>query len=199
MYNDTLIFPSDNELGIPTLRMDRQAQWIEKPCLAWGSVSRKADWVKTWHFYSDDYRWSKLIKQPWDLLPTRPVICCEMNISIFDDSPAALALAEIYKKRLASRLWQERGIEILVDLYVPERLMDWNLLGVPAGWKAYSTRASAKRVPELDMRFERAKAHAGTDNILFAVFGGGEVVADWCQQTGATHVPYAAKKRPHSW
>lgn len=196
MRNDA-IFPSDNELGIPTL-LDCQADWIEAPCRAWGSTGRTRINLGTWHFYVDDYRWSAIWENPWQVTDTQPVVCVEPNYSIQDETPPALAIASIYRKRWLARYWQSCGIKIFVDLFVPSHHQDWNLLGVPSGWRAYATRGQDRNLDGLIEDHETARCHARTDQIVFAVFGGGPRVADWCQEQGATHVPYRAKRRAYS-
>lgn len=197
MY-DEIRFPSDNTLGIPALKKELQAEYLTKPTLCWGSTARNRENSGTWHFYTDDYRWNTLIKNPDKLIQTKPSICCELNITLFEDTPPALALPEIFKKRWVSRYLQEHGIKIIVDLYVPNELRDLNLLGVPPGWKSYSTRGISKQIEELNNDYETAVNHAGTDQVMFVVFCGGSKAADWCTEHNAIHVPYKAKKNVHS-
>lgn len=197
MY-DTIIYPTDNELGIPTLRADLQAEHLIKPVLAWGSTRRTTPNNGTWHFYVDDYRWTNLLKNPTKFLDTRPTLSTELNLTLYEDTPPALAVSEIYKKRWFSRHIQDRGIRIFVDLYVPEKHRDWNLLGVPKGWRAYSTRGKSGELDLLTEDFETAKTHRGSDDILFIVFGGGSVVSEWCLLNGAVHVPYKSQKNVYS-
>lgn len=195
LFDDSLVFPTDNSLGIPCLKPDLQAKWLEKPCYSWGSVPRGVkNGVKTWHFYTDDYRWNSLKRNPEKLVNTYPETCCELNISLFNDTAPALVVAEIFKKRWVSRYWQENGIHILVDLFVPENHQDYNLLGVPTGWRAYSTRGKSGETSDLESDFNTAKRHAKTDDIFFVVFAGGADVADWCVQNQAIHLPYRVTK-----
>src|SRR5690606_23826560 len=146
---DEVIYETDNELGIPLLKSSMQAERVIKPCHAWGSQSRNRINEGMWHFYVDDYRWSNLLKNPWKCTETRPQVCTELNISLFEDTPPALVVAEIYKKRWVSRYFQDQGIKMFVDLFVPENHMELNLLGVPIGWRAYSTRGKSKEVDSL--------------------------------------------------
>lgn len=197
MRHDAL-FPSDNELGIPLLLEEHQAEWIEAPCRAWGSCGRTRIHQGTWHFYSEDYRWSNLWACPWQVTDTQPIVCVEPNYSIQDETPPALAIASIHKKRWLARYWQSRGVRIFVDLYVPAHHQDWNLLGVPRGWKAYATRGGDREIDGLIHDYETACHHAGTDAIVFAAFGGGPRVAEWCRDHRAMHVPYRAKRNAYS-
>lgn len=197
MY-DQIVYPSDNELGIPTLRLDMQAEHLIKPCLAWGSTKRSMQNQGTWHFYVDDYRWTNLLKNPYKLVATKPQACCELNISLYEDTPPALCVSEIFKKRWVSRYFQDSGIKVFVDLFVPEKHRDWNLLGVPKGWRAYSTRGRSKEMDSLNEDHETAKCHRGDDDILFIVFGGGSVVSEWCTLNNSIHVPYKSQKNVYS-
>lgn len=197
MY-DQIRYLSDNSLGIPTLKLDMQAKHVVKPCLCWGSTSRNRRNEGMWHFYTDDYRWNNIIKNPDKLIKTKPSICTELNITLFEDTPPALALAEIFKKRWVSRHLQEQGVQIIVDLFVLQELSEYNFLGVPKNWKAYSTRGTSGKISELRSDYNLALSYAGTDDILFVVFCGGSDVADWCMDNNAIHVPYKSDKNIYS-
>ena len=190
---DSIVFPSDNSLGIPVLKPELQGKFIEKPCYAWGNVPRNSQGVKTWHFYTDDYRWNALLKKPWQVVDTYPTACAELNISMWEDTAPALALADIYKKRWVARYWQESGVRIFVDLFVPQPLAEFNLLGVPKGWQSYATRGVSRDLEGLDYDFKVATEHAGGD-VIFVVVGGGADVADWCAINKAIHLAYRIKK-----
>jgi hypothetical protein len=72
-----------------------------------------------------------------------------------------------------------------VDLNVAERWEEINLLGVPLGWRAYATHY--QKYYNLDLLIHQAdlaKCHAGTDNILFAVFAHNKDVEHLCQREG---------------
>jgi hypothetical protein len=119
-----------------------------------------------------DRHFSALLRDPSRILATCPAACCEVNVSIFDHSPKYEALAAIGRKRACARQWQENGIPILVDLFVPQRFRDICLLGVPPGWKAFSTRGVAGRTSDLIAEYELAKEHAGQEPTLLVIGGG---------------------------
>jgi hypothetical protein len=196
--NHDAIFPTDNEYGIPLLLSDSQAEWLAAPVRAWGSVARGQIHSGTWHFYSEDYRWRKLVNTPWQLTDTGAPVVVEPNFSIMDDMPPALVIERTYRKRWLARYWQAHGVRVFVDLFVPIHHQHWNLLGVPAGWTAYATRGGDRDISGLIQDHRTATQYAGTEQILFAVFGGGRKVAEWCQRNAATHIGYAANKCAHS-
>lgn len=195
---DDAIFPSDNEYGIPILLPEMQAEWIAAPCRAWGSVPRGRPHDGTFHFYVDDYRWSAVINSPWQFTETGAGVAVEPNFSVMDDMPVALVIERTYRKRWIARYWQSHGVQMFVDLFVPQHYRHWNLLGVPVGWKAYATRGGDRDMPGLMADYQTAIHHAGTDQITFAVFGGGKEVADWCRRNGATHIGYQGNRNVHS-
>lgn len=188
-------FPSRNVFGVPDLSIKRQADALDEPFKRWGSISRKTEHRGSWHFYTDDYKFSALLKSPGAVPATGCPTAVEPNFSFSEDTPPALALYWIYQKRWLARYWQDEGIRILVDLHVPKRYSSsdednggvHNFLGVPKGWTAYCTRAVAGWEKALDYEFSLAVNHAGTENLLFVVYGGGTDIADYCRMKGWSH------------
>lgn len=121
-----------------------------------------------------------------------PIACMEVNFSIYGWTPYPKALFNIYRKRWLARYWQSKGIKILVDLYVNDKYAELNLLGVPKGWRAYSTRGYTGKdrdTSNILSRHKTAVQHAGTDQILFVVVGGGNTAQDLCRERGWVWVP----------
>jgi len=190
------LFPSDNEFQIPQLSW-QEPSGVDLPVVAWGSVGRSKRMPGTWHFYVDDYRFSGLFTQPHKLVATECVAATEANCSIFPQTPRAVALLAIYKKRWLSRYWQTYGVRIFVDLNVPERYEEENLLGVPSGWTHFATRGYDRKLDLLDDCMGLAAGKAGCRPLLL-VCGGGARVADWCRANSAVHVPYGSSKNAYS-
>jgi uncharacterized protein DUF4417 len=192
------IFPAGNPWGIPDLDPARQPEAVPVPVWAWGTRPRTARHGGTWTFYVDDYRFRAVLDEPAAVADTGAAAAVEPNISVFDDTPLALALAGVYRKRWCARYWQSRGLGVFVDLNLPERLLDrpeW-ALGVPPGWRAFATRGYDRRADCLDVEY--AAALRFSPRPLFLVVGGGAAVAEWCQaHPGAVHSGYAAARRPH--
>lgn len=190
------LFPSDNEYDIPSLE-PQEKSGVDLPVTAWGSIGRSLRMPGTWHLYVDDYRFDGLFTTPHKLVSTECVAATEANCSIFPQTPRAVALSAIYKKRWLSRYWQTYGVRIFVDLNVPERYEEENLLGVPDGWTHFSTRGYDRKLALLDGCLSVASTKAGRLPLL-VVCGGGARVADWCRSNTAVHVPYGSAKNPYS-
>lgn len=188
-------WPSDNAAGVPTLRLDRQAGVIDLPFSRWGRETRKSRMRGTWHFYTDDYRFSRLWSRPQDLVNSACVAAVEPNWSVHAQTPPAVALWQTYRKRWLARLWQEHGVRVLVDLNVAREHAETNLLGVPAGWRSFCTRGSVARLAELDEEYAAATRVAGDRGkvpVLLVVYGGGEAVAERCRSRGWLWMPEEA-------
>lgn len=190
------LYPTDNEYGIPSL-LTQGRDGLDLPLTAWGSVGRSTRMPGTWHFYVDDYRFEALFNTPDKVISTNPRGVVEANSSIFDQTPRAVAIWLIYRKRWLARYWQSQGLRLWVDMNVPAAFQKDNLLGVPDGWSHFATRGYDRRVSALDVEYEAASARCGSEPV-FAVVGGGRKVAEWCQSRPVIHVPYAADKLCYS-
>jgi hypothetical protein len=176
---------------IPALDIALQATKIETPVVTWGSIGRTRPMPGTYALYTDDFKFSALWKGPDRLVDSGCKVAVEMNWSTFDDSDPEEVLELIYRKRVISAYWQSKGVKILVDLDVaPNYLDDYALLGVPRGWRAYATRSHRlSQMNTIEDEYEVAVEHAGTSEILFAVFGGGKKVDAACKERNFIHVP----------
>ena len=178
--------------GIPILDPNMQAERIEPPARKWGTIARTAHHPGTYHFYAWDFAFTGLVRDPLALVRSGCKVAVEANFTLEDDTPRALAIERIYQKRRLARIWQEHGVRIVVDLNVPANGLE--LLGVPAGWRAYATRKH-KCMPLATIwdDHERAVRHAGTRDILFCVYGGGRAVRDICRRHALTWIPEHAQ------
>lgn len=176
------IWGTDNDFGIPLLDVNLQALSVDLPFSCWGATKRKIRMPGTWHFYTQDYRFEKLWKNPEDVVNTHCINIVEPNWSCYDQMPNVIYLWQIYRKRWMARWWQSFGVRVFVDLNVAERAYDYNLSGVPRGWKAWATRGYSERLDNIKMEYDLACAHAETSSILFIVYGGGKMIRELCKK-----------------
>jgi len=184
---DTL-WPSDNDWDVPTLNLKMQADFLDAPVVQWGDVARASVHRGSWHFYTDDSKFDTLWKDPTGPLRSKAITIIEPNFSTGPQFPRASAMGLIFRKRWLARYWQEYGRRIIVDLNIDERLYDICLLGVPKGWRSYATRAMPDYDHALYAQHDLAVDHAGTDDILFVVYAGGQHFRDICKKEGWIHV-----------
>ncbi len=171
------IWPTDNDWGVPVLDANLQATALVAPFQAWGAGgSRKRRMAGTYHFYTEDYRYEALWADPSPVVNSGCAAAVEPNYSINAQMPAAVALWRIYQKRWMARWWQSRGLPVIVDMGVAETHAGLSLLGVPSGWRAYATRGYTETLDGAVTKHARACERAGTDSILFVVYGGGKDV-----------------------
>lgn len=192
------IFPSDNDLGIPTLSLGVQGDFIDLPCYPWGSQRRRKRSlaVGTWHFYVDDYKFSALWNNPELVVDSGCITLIEPNYSIGQYTTKAQAIWLTYQKRWLARYWQSKNIKIFVDIFVGDRLRDINFLGVPREWKAYATRyqslnfaGQTEGAAALMDDYKAAIAHHGSSDIIFAVYGGKKPIERLCAAHGWLWIP----------
>jgi hypothetical protein len=176
---------------IPDLDVALCADRLVPPVTKWGTRRRTDPMPGTWHFYCNDYVFTHLIKWPGMVPATGCVVACEPNFSTEDVMPTYEIIRLTGLKRSIARMWQVAGIRILADLNVCEKAWEINWIGIPRGWTAYSVRAHmGVPFPVLHEVWSAAVAHAGTEEILFAVFGGGRKrIGNLCRHNGWTWVP----------
>lgn len=159
---------------IPELDPALCADRLIPPVTKWGTRRRDAPMPGTYHCYGWDYTFTGLMKRADVLVRTGCRVAVEPNFSTHDDMPMYEILWWTGWKRRIARFWQDQGLRIVVDLNVGAKAWDANLIGVPRGWTAYAVRAH-KGVPfeVLHDSFTAAAGHAGHEDLLFCVFGGG--------------------------
>lgn len=168
-----------------------QADRLVAPVLTWGSsLGRREPHSGTFHFYADDYRFQMLLRKPLMLPGTGCAVAVEPNFTLLPGMSESEALYWTSCKRALGRLWQSRGVRLVVDLNVEREFAELNLGGVPAGWKSYAVRSQrGYAVADIAADFARAVGRAGTPDVLFCVFGGGKSMALECGRRGWVHVP----------
>ncbi len=162
------------------------------PVASWGSQSRKKQWKGMYHFYVDDYRFQKLIKNPEDLLNTGCRYATEINPTVSLFHPVALVLESIFWKRWVNRAWQQMGIMTSVDINIPTQFEPYCFLGVPREWFSFSTRGYSDRLDNLHAEFAMCQRFSLAPKITFMVFGGGQAAKQLCDkfaEDGWVYVP----------
>lgn len=177
------IFPSNNMYDIPTLSADHQATDLDLPFLPWGSRSRTSTNNGTYHFYVDDYRFEGIWDNPNKVINSGIINACEPNLSLHELTPLSYGLFLIYKKRWIARYFQTHHINIFVDLNVHPKFADLNILGVPEGWNAFSTRGTASDLNLLRNDIKIAQAISGKKEPFMVVYGGGKK----CKEIAVKH------------
>lgn len=184
------LFSTDNQMEIPTLRLDVQPTCVEIPCLCFGEQKRTTNMQGRGilHFYTDDYRWQSVYEHPEKILKYNPGAIVEPNFSLFNDTPVAFGLQAVYKKRWIGRAMQERGMPVFVDLNVANKFYAINLFGVPKGYGAFCTRGYSDRIPALEYEYEIASKIADGNRLTFLVYGGGATIKEWCAENNAVYI-----------
>ena len=194
MQNDLFVpdclFQTDNDLEIPTLRIDMQLKVCEIPFVCCGEQKRtfQMNGQGTLHFYTDDYRFNSVYDHPEKILQHNPANIVEPNFSLFNETPIAFGLQAVYKKRFVARAMQEKGIRVFVDLNVAPKFYKLNLIGIPQGYSAFCTRGYSDRLNQLEFEYEMAKFVADGNPLTFVCYGGGELCKKFCREHGLIYV-----------
>lgn len=176
--------------GVPELELLMEGEEIDR-LIKWGSTRRSLSLGGKGiiHFYTDDSKFTALVKNPAPLVAAAPGAIIEPNFSTNANMPGALVLHRIYQKRALAAGWQAEGIRVFVDLNVDRRWFELALLGVPAGWRAYANRAMTSDLEHLEEAYELAVARRGSESILYLVYGGGVKAKEFCERRGWHWVP----------
>ena len=183
-------FESDNEWGIATLDLNYQCTKQHALIERWGRIARHGTRMPgMWHFYTDDYKFQGVWKDPDVIVRTGCTAAIEVNYTTTFSHPKAEVIYNIWRKRWLARYWQNNGISVVVDLNVEVPFWDLNMLGVPKGWKSYSTRWY-NNFDDIFVQYDRAKYHAESDDITFFVFATKTKDVDKiCKEQGWINVP----------
>lgn len=185
------VWPTDNGLGIPALLLEGQGLVLDLPLARWGRQHRKSRMRGTWHFYTEDYRFSGLWSRPTAVVDSAAVAAVEPNWSVHAQTPRAVAIWQTFRKRWLARYWQASGMRIWVDLYVDRRWRDENLLGVPFHWASFATRGSSRTPADLEEEVAHAELHTQAQATVL-VYGGSRDIVSLCQRRGWLQVPEEA-------
>lgn len=184
----SVILPTDNEWGVPSLCMNMQAT-VRSPVLPWGSLARGTLMSGTWVFFVDDYRFGAIWREPLHITRTGCTAAVEPNVTLYEQTPRAEVLWSTYRKRCVARRWQEAGVPVFVDLNVPHRHRELCMLGVPRGWRAFATRGYSLRPSDIDHEHAFATQWSGGEPLLL-VYGGGTNIESVCRSLpGSVYVP----------
>ena len=188
MLGDRL-YDSDNEYDIPNLLMEQQPErGLLLPFAAWGADSRLRKDIATYCFYVEDYRFEAIWKDPTIVINSGCTAVVEPNLSLFDTTPIAFGLQQIYKKRWIARYYQECGIKVYADLNVARKFQKYNMLGIPRGYNAFATRGYTDRVEYLLEEIEVARQISGLQKPNMIVYGGGAKIEQVAKENGLIYV-----------
>ena len=182
------LYESDNEFEIPNLLLDQQPMHVELPLTPWGANSRLRKDVNTYHFYVDDYRFEALFKDPIKLLLSGCKQIVEPNCSCHDQTPIAMGIYQIYRKRYLARYFQECGVKVWVDLNVSHKFIKYNKMGIPNGYNAFFTRGLDGWMESLKLDLQVAQEISGLQKPNLCVYGGGDEIQEFCRANGLLYV-----------
>lgn len=188
-YIPNCVFATDNPLEIPSLKIEMQPATVEIPFVLYGEQKIwDMEQRGTLHFYSDDWRFSKVYESPENIFIQNPANIVEPNFTTMNEMPIAFAMQAIYKKRWVARMCQEKGIRVFVDLNVGSKFYKLNMIGVPKGYHCFATRAYNGQTGSLQYEYDLAKEWSGENDLLFCIYGGGKEAKEFADANGCIYV-----------
>jgi hypothetical protein len=152
------LFPSDNPLGIPTLRhtaLSKLPRWLVPYRTRIRSVDGLDDGAV--HFFLDDYRFETVWARPFKALEAlRPYpTLLTPDFSLYADWPQTVQIWNVYRSRWCGAFWQAQGFTVIptVSWSNPDSF-DFCFLGLePCGLVAVSSLGIDFRHPLQLRRF----------------------------------------------
>jgi ParB-like chromosome segregation protein Spo0J len=188
LLKDEKEFTQSNEWGILDLDPDYQLEEVpENSCILWGT--KKITTKPVYHFYTDDYRYTSLFKEPETLIQTKPIGIIEPNFGISNLFPKAVALYRIYQKRWIARNCQKHGIRVAVNLDIAPEFMDLNFLRVPKEWRSFAANGNILNIDLLYQYHQMAVNYTGNEDILYFVYGGGRRIGELSRDNNWIWIP----------
>lgn len=189
LRDDDYIFPYNNPSEIPLLDINMQAQAVVAPVMVWGEIARKRLMPGTYNFYTHDYRFEAVWKNPQQVVDSGCRAVVEPNFSIGNSMSLPVGIYNIYRKRFLAKFWQVNGIRVFVDLFVGDKFKELNFLGVPKGWAAYAMRVKKDNLDYILEYHAMAEEWAGKKDILFLAIGAGrELKHELCKHFPVVYV-----------
>lgn len=184
------IYASNNAYGIPSLLLEGQPEnSLLLPVCLWGRKGRSKSPIKTYLFYEGDDEFKGLIANFKKIVLSGCEEIAELNFTVNDMMPLAVAAERIYQKRWVSRSLQECGLKVWVDLNVSRRYADLNLEGIPKGYNAFITRGYSDRIDDLEFEYSLAQKTSGKKAPNFVVYAGGKDALNFCINHNAIYIP----------
>lgn len=171
----------------------------------WGRWKRSEESV-AWHFYAADMKFESILRDPFKLVNSGAGFAVEANVSSFGNDPLPVALAGLWRKRCVSRIWQEAGVNVFVDLFFDGWTRELVLDGVPKDHCLYATKFARTGndgkplgLKAIAADFALASSHCNKpEQLTFAVYGGGKFVKSACDMNGWLWLPTSNNRNQNS-
>lgn len=105
----------------------------------WGRVNRSSN-ADGWLHYTTDAKFQTLLRAPEKLIETGARFTSEINVSTFIEDPLPVALSQLWRKRCSSRVFQDAGVKVFVDLHVDGITRALVMEGVPKEHELFCTK-----------------------------------------------------------
>lgn len=136
-----------------------------------------------------DSKFECTLRDPFKLINTGAEFAVDVNVSSYSNDPLPVALAGLWRKRFVSRIWQEQGVNIFIDLFVDGWIREMMFDGVPSDHCLCATKYAKSDLngnplgmAALAEDFAAVIQHSTDhESLLFAAYGSGAEVKEQCE------------------
>lgn len=165
----------------------------------WGRVNRSSS-AAAWHHYCTDAKFTTLLRDPKKLIDTGAKFTTEVNVSSYQLDPLPVTLAGLWRKRCVSRIWQDHGVAVAVDMHVSGLARELVFDGVDRNHNFFCTRYKARDlsgdylgIEAVIDDYDLVLDFVGEDvKPTFVVYGVPASLTAECQERGWIVLPNAA-------
>ena len=167
----------------------------------WGRVSR-ASQAEGWLHYATDAKFQSVLRAPEKLIETGARFTTEINVSSFIEDPMPVALSQLFRKRCSTRVFQDAGLKVFIDLHVDGITRALVMEGVPTDHTLFCTKYAKHNldgeylgIEAVLEDYDLARSHVDDSlDVLFAVYGAPRSAADEIKSRGWIDIPSIATR-----
>lgn len=175
--NTDYLFETDNEYGFPVVASSKNFQAEDLIPFHLAKGQKKSDIKKAVHFFIDDYKFEQIWSRPHMYISMLQNYgnMISPTFSVWSNQPYPLNLFNMYRSRWVTRIFQEVGVNVLVDVrWADEDTYDFCFSGIkkntPVIVNTVGTKLLANRKLFVDGFYAMMKAIEPSDLFVYGEY-----------------------------